>query len=406
MDLWERVRTVAEGAGAAGVGVCTAEPFTEVRLELETRRRTGAHAGLGFTYSHPEVATDIRSSFPWAERIVVVAWSYLPEAGSPGPPDPGTGRIARFATEDHYRGLRQVLDAVVAELELDGQRAVALADDDRMVDRAAAVRAGVGWWGKNSMVLAPGHGPWLLLGSVVTDAGLTPTAPMARGCGSCSACLPACPTGALVAPGVLDARRCLARWAQAPGIIPLEFRAPMGDRLYGCDDCLDACPPGFRALAAADEPRGRVDILALLAASDAELVSEYAHFYLPKRNARILRRNALVVLGNTSGEEAVPVLAGYLGHPDPVLRLHAAWALGVVGGRRAQAALAASAPDEPDPEVLAQIARAQIGGAQIGRAQAAPGPTPGAEPSFHVERRRRSPASGPDDQGGVDPPIL
>jgi epoxyqueuosine reductase len=361
MDIWEQIRSVAERSGAAGVGVCTAEPFPEVRLELETRRRTGAHAGLGFTYSHPEVATDIRSSFPWAERLVVVAWSYLPEAGSPGPPEPGTGRIARFATEDHYRGLRRVLDAVATELHGAGHRAEALADDDRLVDRAAAVRAGVGWWGKNAMVLAPGHGPWLLLGSVVTDAELVPTPPMARSCGSCSACLPACPTGALVAPGVLDARRCIARWAQAPGVIPTAFRRAMGDRLYGCDDCLDACPPGLRALAGSDEPRGRVDVVALLAASDAELVSEYAHFYLPKRNARILRRNALVVLGNTAGEEAIPVLAGYLGHPAPVLRLHAAWALGAVGGRRAQAVLDASVPAEPDPEVLAEIGAARAG---------------------------------------------
>jgi epoxyqueuosine reductase len=114
-------------------------------------------------------------------------------------------------------------------------------------------------------------------------------------------------------------------------------------------------------LAGSDEPRGRVDVVALLAASDAELVSEYAHYYLPKRNARNLRRNALVVLGNTAGEEAIPVLAGYLGHPDPVLRLHAAWALGAVGGRRAQAVLVASVPAEPDPEVLAEIGAARAG---------------------------------------------
>ena len=136
-----------------------------------------------------------------------------------------------------------------------GHRAAVLCDDSRLVDRAAAVRAGVGWWGKSTMVLAPGHGPWLLLGSVVTDASLPPDTPMARDCGTCAACLPACPTGALVAPGVLDARRCLAALAQSPGAIPREFRRAMGDRLYGCDDCLEACPPGQRARLAARRRR-------------------------------------------------------------------------------------------------------------------------------------------------------
>ncbi len=349
---------MAETHHAAGVGVCTAEPFVEVRDELDRRRTDGSNAGLGFTYLAPDVATDVRRTYPWAERLVVLAWSYLPDGGSPGPAVAGTGRVARFATENHYLGLRRVLEAVADEVRRDGYRAEILSDDERLVDRAAAVRAGVGWWGKNSMVLAPGAGPWLLLGSVVTDASLDPTPPMARSCGACSACLPACPTGALVAPGILDARKCLARWSQAPGAIPRHYRTPMGDRIYGCDDCLDACPPGLRTLATATEERGRVDLVRLLGCSDDELLTEYRHFYLPKRNARILRRNALVALGNSGGPDALAVLAGYLGHPDPLLRLHAAWGLGQVGGSAAIAVLAAAARLEEDGAVAEEIAAA------------------------------------------------
>ncbi len=318
----------------------------------------GSHADLTFTYSDASVSTDIRRSFPWAERLMVVAWSYMPAAGSPGPAADGTGRVARFATEDHYRGLRAVLDALAVELRDCGHEAVALSDDNRLVDRAAAVRAGIGWWGKNTMVLAPGHGPWLLLGSVVTDARLPTAAPMVRDCGSCTACIPACPTGALIAPGILDARRCLARLAQAPGVIPRTYRSLMGDRVYGCDDCLDVCPPGLRTLAGATGSRGRVDLAALLAKSDAELLDEYGHFYLPRRRPAILRRNALVAMGNAGSRQSLGILAGYLGHPDPLLRLHAAWALGECAAPGSDAVLQAAHGTERDPEVRAEIEQA------------------------------------------------
>jgi epoxyqueuosine reductase len=353
VELIEVLRGTAARLGLAGLGVCSAAPFTEVRTTIEQRVDEGRHGSLRFTYADPATATDVRRSFAWAERLVVAAWSYAEAAGSPGPPEGGTGRIARFATEDHYRELRAGLAALAETLRDEGWRAEPLADDNRLVDRAAAVRAGVGWWGKSSMVLAPGPGPWLLLGSVVTDAEVPVTAAMRRDCGTCDACLPACPTGALVAPGVLDARRCLAAWAQAPGVIPAEFREPMGDRLYGCDDCLDACPPGRRALDA--RPAGRVDLREVLAASDRDLLDRFAHWYVPRRHPRHIRRNALVALGNAGGSGAVRVAAGYLGHSDWLLRAHAAWALGRLGGPRAVAALAAAAGREEHPDVAAEI---------------------------------------------------
>jgi epoxyqueuosine reductase len=360
MDV-DRLREIAADAGCAGFGICEATPFGDTAVEMHRRRRHGSHAGLRFTYTDPDVATDVTASFPWARRLVVLAWSYLPDAGSPGPSGAGTGRIARFATADHYDGLRRAADAVQAALHADGWRTEILVDDNRLVDRAAAVRAGVGWWGKNAMVLAPGHGPWLLLGSVVTDAELPVSAPMTRDCGSCSACLPACPTGALVAPGVLDARRCLARWAQAPGIIPRRYRTAMEDRLYGCDDCIEACPPGGRAMADATRRRGRVDLVALLGASDAEILGTYGHFYLPGRRASILRRNALVAIGNVGARDALGVLAGYLGHPDPMLRIHAAWSLGTLTPHGHGEVLRASRERESHEDVLEEIAVALEG---------------------------------------------
>jgi len=331
-----------EEAAAAGLdlfGVAAADAFPEVYAHLLARRDNGQAAGLGFTYRDTKTATTPRASFPWAMSLLVGARAYLPAAGSPGPG--AGGRIARVAVDDAYEPLRQALHTLASSLGFHGHRAEVLCDDNRLVDRAAAVRAGLGWWGKNTMVLAPRFGPWLLFGSVVTDAILEPDRPMGRDCGSCQACLPACPTGALVAPGILDARRCLAAWAQAPGSIPVEFRPAMGDRLYGCDDCIEACPPGHRLLERSVSARGRVDLAWVLWAADAALLTRFGHWFLPDRNATVIRRNALIAAGNSGDVSLVPAVASYSDHPDSTLAEHATWALARLGGPGATAALQA-----------------------------------------------------------------
>lgn len=346
------IGAIASRHDMAAWGVADAGGFDEVRGEMLARAASGRHAGMKFTYTDPEVATDVRSTFPWAESLIVMGHAYVPQ---PVVTDPGAGRIARFATADHYEPLREALGAVAHVLRAGGHRAQVLVDDNRLVDRAAAVRAGVGWWGKNTMVLAPGVGPWMLLGTVATSAMIDRDAPMRRDCGTCSACLPACPTGALVAPGVLDARLCLAWWLQAPGVIPRELRAAVGNRVYGCDDCLEACPPGSRLLGEQVGVGPGVDLIRLLATSDRTLLAEHGHFYIPGRRARYLRRNAIVALGNVGEAGSEAVLAGYLGHPDWLLRLHAAWALGTRSSAVAGAALRHAASREGDERVRAEL---------------------------------------------------
>ena len=169
-----------------------------------------------------------------------------------------TGVVARYASDDHYGPLRHALGVIAERLQRDGWQARVIADDNALVDREAARRAGLGWYGKNTNLLLPGLGSWFVLGSVVTDAPLPPAVELvADGCGACRRCLPACPTGALVAPGVLDARRCLAWLVQAPGVFPLEYRAALGDRLYGCDDCQEVCPENAAAVRIVLAPTGR-----------------------------------------------------------------------------------------------------------------------------------------------------
>ena len=300
MSYTQALEAIAVELGCAGFGVTHAGRVPGLAATMQQRIESGAAGKLRFTYKDPERASDIRRSHPWAASLVVVSWPYMPAAGRPGAPLAGSGRIARFATQDHYAGLRVALEAVAARLEADGYRVVVLVDDDRLVDRAAAVRAGVGWHGKSTMVLDPRFGPWLLLGSVVTDAVLENGVEMVRDCGRCDACIPACPTGAIVAPGILDASLCIAHWTQVAGVIPRQLRAAMGDRLYGCDDCLDACPPGHKVMEAGPAGVGRVDLVELLATDDQTLRSRFDHLFIPRKNPRYLRRNALVALGNSA----------------------------------------------------------------------------------------------------------
>ncbi len=353
-ELRQAVDALAVEHGLGAIGVAGADPFFDVATEVRSRVADGLHGGLRFTFADPDTSTDVRRSFPWADRLVVASRPYLPEAGTPLP-EPGHGVVARFAVEDPYAPLRTALEAIAARLVACGHRAEILIDDNRLVDRAAAVRAGIAWWGKSSMVLDPRHGPWIVLGSVVTDAPLPVDEPMVRGCGTCEACIPACPTGAIIAPGVLDAGRCLAAAAQMGGSIPAWQRPLMGDRLYGCDDCLTACPPGFQLLDAAEEPRGAVDLVELLSTADEPLRARYDHFYLAKDDPDVLRRNALVVLGNQARPEHLGLLGGYLAHPNPVLRGHAAWALGRCGGVVAAGLLEAAIAEEADADVRAEL---------------------------------------------------
>jgi epoxyqueuosine reductase len=355
-------------AGLDAVGVAPAAPFATTRRHLERRKAAGLHGGMAFTYRKPERSTDPRQALRNARALVVGARSYYRSA----PPDAGEtpgvgGRVARYAWEDHYRALRDGLGSVAERLGAAGWRARVVVDDNALVDREAAYRAGLGWYGKNANLLLPGQGSWFVLGSVVTDAPLPATPPddrVADGCGTCRRCLDGCPTGAIVAPGVVDARRCLAWLVQAEGRFPPEHRVALGDRIYGCDDCQEVCPPNRRlarrGAAADDDPdpsphaQPVVDLLDMLAADDAELLDRYGRWYVPRRQPRYLRRNALVALANVADPDRPEVekaLTRALADPDPIVRGHAVWAARRLG----RDDLAAGLAGDRDPLVRAEL---------------------------------------------------
>lgn len=342
---------LARDRGAAGFGIAGVAPFREEGIELERSRRSGRSGPLRFTYDEPDIASDVTRSFPWARSIIVVGWSYLPN----GPVPASTGAVVgRFAGANHYEGLARITTALVDRLRAEGYRAEPLIDDNRLVDRAAAIRAGVGWRGRSTMTLIPGVGPWALLGSVVTDASLPPDRPMRRTCGTCTACMPACPTGAIDDQG-LDARRCLSTWLQTPGSIPHWIRPRLGRRVYGCDDCLLACPPGDPALARSRGEEHTLSFPDLLGLDDESLLRRFDWWYVPRRDGRYLRRNLLVAAGNAGEVEAREAILAHLSHPSSMIRGHAAWAVGRSMGAEATGPLLAALERERAPEAREEI---------------------------------------------------
>jgi epoxyqueuosine reductase len=353
---------IGRSHGIDRVGVTTADVLERARRVLHERRDAGLHDGMQFTYRNPDRSSDPGRAVAGARSIVVGARSYA--LVRPAPPDGPAARVARYAWVDHYAELRRGLWAIAERLRADGWKAVVFADDNAVVDREVAWRAGLGWYGKNANLLVDGAGSWFVLGCVVTTAQLpAATEPAADGCGSCRRCIDACPTGAIVAPGVVDAARCLAWLVQKPGPFPREHREALGERIYGCDDCQEVCPPTLRwgsthpaAVPAGADVHAWVLVGDLLDAGDAALLQRYGRWYVPQRDPRWLRRNALVVLGNV-GDGADPATAvrlrRYLADPDPMLRSHAVWAAARLGRHDL---LPAHDPDQSVADELAHVA--------------------------------------------------
>ena len=367
----ESLLQFARELGLDRVGVTDAAPLSRARVAIDDRNARGLSDTMGFTYRNPSRSTDPNTAVEGARSIIVAARSY--HSDQPDHPGGISARVARYAQDDHYTPLRQALQKVALRLRADGYRAVVFADENNLVDREVAYRAGLGWFGKNANILLPGAGSFFSLGSIVTTAVLAPASqPAPDGCGTCRACYDECPTQAIVADGVIDARRCLAWLVQKPGIFPREFRVALGDRLYGCDDCQTSCPPTVRLhsrhharIAPIAGPGAFVDVIELLNESNESLLEKYGSWYLADRDPRWLRRNGLIILGNiapvdiSARENSVmspveQVLRRYLGDIDPMLRLHALWAAVRLGRRDLVESLAVDA-DESVRDEYSQI---------------------------------------------------
>jgi epoxyqueuosine reductase len=316
--------------GLDAVGVTRAEAYEETERHIVERRERGLFAEMKFTMAQPEQSCHPETLLDDARTVISAALCYwAPET----PIAPGHGRLARYTWTDGYAELREKLDALGRSL---GGAYRVLVDANQHVDREAAARSGVGFYGKNTMLITRRHGSWVVLGTLVTDVPLDATPALDAGCGECRLCIDACPTGALDEPGTLDATKCLSYWTQAPAPIPEHYRAALGVQVYGCDICQDVCPWNRGVQKRRDlseSAAGHVDLVEWLEEDGRALVDAYERLYVPRNEPQWLRRNAIVALGNVGTVEHEPLLDRLAEDGDDVEREHARWALDRVRAR-------------------------------------------------------------------------
>lgn len=379
IDVKARLAALAAGEGFPLVRFAAAATLVEARHAAHDRHAAGLLDGMGWiTEEWLDRATAPGAFLDGAKSVMVVGLPYggsAPPAAGGGP----RGRVARYAQgRDYHRvfekRLRRLVRTIREEL---GAGARATVDYGPLLERPLAAVSGMGWLGKSTMLLVPGVGPWVMLGAVATTIEVKPDRPLAKSCGTCERCITACPTGAIDARGnVVDARRCISyHTIENRGWIPVELRAQFGNWVFGCDACLDACPVGFRAgpgdpaLAPVSREAAAPDLVPLIELDEEAFLARFQGRPIMRAKRAGMARNACIALGNIGTAEELPALVRALDDPSPVVRGHAAWAIGELAGRGmltpggaadAAATLSARAAAEPDTTTSAELQAAAV----------------------------------------------
>ena len=331
-----RIKACAYGLGFDLAGITTLG-MAGTAARFQEWVAAGMAGEMQYLERGAEARLDTRRPYAGARSAVVVALDY-------GGREP-SGPVARYARGDDYHDVMvdrlRALHARVRELAGHDVRGKAYVDTRPILERDLARQAGLGWFGKNTMLINPRQGSFFFLGALVLELELAPDAPFEDDrCGSCTRCLDACPTGAFVEARVLDARRCISYLTiELRGEIPVDLRESMGELLYGCDICQDVCPwnrkfakdlpatSPFTARAALDGSDARETARTLLAMSQDDFSAQFKGSPMKRAKLRGLKRNAAVVLGNIANPGDADVLERALADPEPLVREHSAWAL-------------------------------------------------------------------------------
>ena len=379
-----RLKRWALDAGFDQAGVAALTP-SEQGAALRRWLDRGEHASMAWLARRTEIREDPSSLLEGARSALCVTFQYWPLAGETEPEGDLWPRVARYARGRDYHDVMgkrlKRLAARIREAYPDcGTRPYV--DTGPILERELAARAGLGAQGKNTMLLSRDRGSWFLLGEILLtldltagrdcggEAGLRPVADL---CGQCSRCLEACPTGALIEPYRLDSNRCISYWTiEHRGDLPPEAREMIGDWVFGCDVCQEVCPYNDRPRSgrplAGDHPelalppeRAAVDLAGLLALDREQYVERFRVSPMKRAKLEGLKRNALVAMGNRRDPDYLPALERCLERDSPLLRRHAAWALGRLGSAASAAALERALTVESDPSVRAEIRSALPG---------------------------------------------
>jgi epoxyqueuosine reductase len=371
----DAIKSTARDLGFDLVGITTADPFPDSDAVFQRWIDAGMQAGMDYMARHRDRVGNPQAVRAGTRSIIAVAMNYY--AGESEPVDLDgelRGRIARYAWGDDYHlvmeeRLRSLSDTLYGHGATLSRYYV---DTGPLMDRAIAQRAGLGWCGRHSCLITREFGTWVVLGEILTDLVLRPDQAASGDCGLCENCMhgsEACPTGAIVASGVVDARKCISYWTiEHRGWIPADVRATLSDMIFGCDLCQEACP--FNRLAKPTthpefRPRPvtgtRPALLPLLNISVEDYQRRFRRSPIKRATRSGLRRNVAVALGNLGDSRAVPELIMALNdRDDAVVRGHAAWALGRIDSRDGLAALRAALSTEEDKQVADEI-RSAIG---------------------------------------------
>ena len=372
-ELSERIRQKAREMGFGAVGIAPAHE-SAYGGAYERWIAEGMHGEMAYLAREDAVAKrkDSAVLVPDVKSAVVVAMEYYNADAEPAAPaDPSRGVVARYARNLDYHDLMK--ERLIAlqdwiHAELTPVRGRAYVDTGAVLERELAQRAGLGWFGRNTMLIQPGRGSYCFLGEVLLDVELAYDAPFEKDhCGTCSACLDACPTGALLgrdeagAPR-MDARRCISYLTiELRGPIPRDLRPLIGNRVYGCDICQEVCPWNSFATPSSEEAflaREGLDgpsLVEWMTMTQEEFSARFKGSPIKRAKRRGLLRNVAVALGNWGAPEAVPALVAALSDEEPLVRGHAAWALGRIPDEWSMDALRARLAVEEDEWVISEI---------------------------------------------------
>lgn len=339
-DLPEKIRCWAEELGFSAMGITAADPG-EHSDRLEQWLDAGLHGDMGWMESHRQKRRDPEALVPGTRRIISVRMDYLIAPDSPGAvlQDREKAYISRYTLgRDYHKLIRKRLAQLASRIDeaVSGHDYRAFTDSAPVLERGLAQRAGLGWIGKNTMLIHPRAGSFFFLGEIFTSAPLPVSEPFRKDhCGSCRACLDLCPTDAFRGPHVLDARRCISYLTiELKGSIPEELRPLMGNRVFGCDDCQLVCPWNrFSKPGTQDDfrPRHNLDnstLASLFLWDEATFLSRTAGSAIRRTGYQGWLRNLAVGLGNAPS--TVPVLEALRSRandPSALVREHVAWAL-------------------------------------------------------------------------------
>ncbi|QPA31452.1 tRNA epoxyqueuosine(34) reductase QueG [Thermaerobacillus caldiproteolyticus] len=366
--LKEEIIEYSKMIGIDKIGFASADPFVELKERLRQQQQLGYQSG----FEEPDIEKRTNPSLllPEAKSIIAIALAY-PSKMKNAPRSTRTERRGIFCRASWGRDYHHVLRERLTKLEefilkkAPDAKVKSMVDTGELADRAVAERAGIGWSGKNCSIITPEFGSYVYLGEMITNIPFPPDEPIENRCGTCTKCIDACPTGALVQGGQLNAQRCIAFLTQTKGFLADEFRDKIGNRLYGCDTCQVVCPENkgkdfhLHPEMEPDPEISKPKLIPLLHISNREFKEKFGSIAGAWRGKKPIQRNAILALAHYKDKTAIPDLLQLLKEDSrPVIRGTAAWALGKIGDLRALPALEKAKETEEDEDVRNEIEKA------------------------------------------------